>query len=360
MRGSKKLRVLFLGDTSGASTAAHYYTNLVRLGHTVYPFNPDPFKPRSWLERWEMRASKKPPAAAVAATNAEVLRLCAENQFDLVFSMAQNYVSAQTLSEIRSVSKVSPILVYHSHDNNFSPGVLKPQGFEAIMRAYDVVFTTKSMNVEKYQALGQPQAYYLPSAFEPAVHHPISDTYSRFERDKFAVTFVGTYDRSREPLLDAVGWKNLHVWGDHWKKFPRFEHQRSNIYPKAVYFFEYSDILSHSQVVLGLLREEAGDRHTQRTFEIPACGALQIAPRNEEILSYFKEDKEIVCFSSNEELTSKVEFYLKHESKRREIAKKGLDRVLKGKHTYLDRVQSILKIAAKARAGSGERIKRAA
>ena len=157
------------------------------------------------------------------------------------------------------------------------------------------------------------------------------------------VSFVGTYDRSRDALINAVGWHQLKVWGSHWKKFSEYSVHSNQIHNGAVYYFEYADILSHSRISLGLLREEAEDRHTQRTFEIPACGSLQLAPRKPELLSFFEEDKEIVCFDSPEELREKVEFYLKHPKTRDAIAKRGYQRVLEDGHTYGDRVATILK-----------------
>jgi spore maturation protein CgeB len=344
MKPSKGLRVLFLGDTSSTSTSIHYVSSLIKLDHSVYQFNSDPWHRLNWMERWNLRLNKRVPSSVTERISHELIEICRKNQFDLIFAMGQNFLSALTLNQMRRVSKFPPKLAFHSHDNVFSPGVLKSNHFMAALQTYDQVFTTKSQNVEKYRALGQGRTHYIPSAYEPSVHHPIADNYSRFNKDQFEITFVGTYDKSRVVQLDAVGWNHLHVWGDFWKKYEGYESRMNRIHPHAVYHQEYSDILSHSQCVLGLLREEAGDLHTQRTFEIPACGVLQIAPRNDEILSFFKEDKEIVCFKTNEELQDKTQFYLKRPEKRLEIAKKGFERVMKGKHTYLDRMSEIIKV----------------
>lgn len=47
-----------------------------------------------------------------------------------------------------------------------------------------------------------------------------------------------------------------------------------------------------------------------RAFEIPMCGGLQFASYNEELASYFEEDKEIVLYRSKEEMLDKAKFYL--------------------------------------------------
>jgi spore maturation protein CgeB len=243
---------------------------------------------------------------------------------------------------MRKASKRPPVMAYHSHDNNFSAGILKPKDFDKTLCAYDLVFTTKSQNVPRYRELGQDESHFLASAFEPSIHHPIDDRYSRYSGQSFDVTFIGTYDRSRLPFLEKAGWNRVHVWGDHWKRFPEYRKLKSRIHPRAIYDFEFADVTSHSKCALGLLREEAEDLHTTRTFEIPACGALQIAPRNEELLSFFKEEEEIVCFQSAEELKDKLDFYLRNDFKRLQIARRGHERCLRDKHTYLDRVKEIL------------------
>jgi spore maturation protein CgeB len=121
-----------------------------------------------------------------------------------------------------------------------------------------------------------------------------------------------------------------------------FHHDKQHIVPHAVYLTDFADIICRSSISLGLLREEVSDKHTQRTFEIPACGSLQIAPRNDEILSFFKEDDEIVCFDSPEELKEKVGFYLAHPASRERIARNGFKKVTSSNHTYQHRVETML------------------
>lgn len=337
------MKVLFVGSTERTALALHYFTNLVRLGHIVLPYEPDYFQSRNLYERAVIRWRRQPMAHRVERIARELTSLCQRNHFDVVFCLAENFLTAETIEAMRRASPQPPTFVYHSHDNNFSRGILCPPNFEQTLRSYDLVFTTKSQNTERYQQMGQLNSFFLPSAFEPTVHHPIEDRQSRYSGRPFEVTFIGTYDRSRLPYLEKAGWERLHVWGDHWKRFPDFKKHRRHIHPRAIYDFEFADITSHSKVALGLLREEAQDLHTTRTFEIPACGTLQLAPRNPEILTYFEEDKEIVCFESLDEMADKIEYYLTHEWQRNQIARKGYERCLRDRHTYLDRVKEIFR-----------------
>lgn len=336
------MKILFVGSTRRTALALNYFTNMVKLGHIVLPFEPDYFKPKNFIDHAIIRLRKEPNPARVRAVNQELVSLCRRNQFDMVFVMAENFLCADSIEEMKRVSNHPHVIVFHSHDNVFADTILKPKDFNKALAAYDLVFTTKSQNVKRYAELGQMDAHFLPSAFEPSIHHPIEDRYSRYAGKLFDVTFIGTYDHSRIDYLREAGWDRLNVWGDQWKKFPEFKKHRSHIHPRAIYDFEFADVTSHSKISLGLLREEACDLHTTRTFEIPACGTMQIAPRNDEVLQFFEENTEIVCFSSTDELKDKVDYYLRHEYQRSQIARRGHERCLRDKNTYLDRVKEIL------------------
>jgi spore maturation protein CgeB len=340
------MRILYFGSTRGTAGALHYFTAMVSANLQVVAYDPDYFQ-SSGVVKLVSKITKRPSPRRVEKVSEELIRLCRDNRFDVVFVMAENFLGSQTIEEARAVCKTPPIFMYHSHDNNFSDGILKPKDFWETLKAYDYVFTTKSQNVGRYKALGQEQSFFLPSAYEPMVHHPITAEKSAYTQQNLDVTFVGTYARSREPWLQAADWQRLHVWGSDWKRFPEYSDYLERIDPRPIYYFEFADVLTHSKCSLGLLREEAEDRHTQRTFEIPACGGFQLAPRNEEILSFFEENKEIVCFSSPDELKEKIDFYLKHETEREKIARAGYERCIASGHRYEDRIYQVLEIVSR-------------
>lgn len=67
-----------------------------------------------------------------------------------------------------------------------------------------------------------------------------------------------------------------------------------------------------------------------------------LSERTDEHLALFTEDKEMACFSSDEELVDKIRYYLAHDAERQRIAQAGYHRVTTGKNTYFDRLQEIL------------------
>ncbi|MFM8269626.1 MAG: glycosyltransferase [Pseudomonadota bacterium] len=335
------MRILYIGSTSPTACASYYADAAEKLGHLVFRFDPHLFECNSLLERVRVKLTKTPLKRNIFSAQEAVIRQCQSQNIDVILNLAENFLSVDFLETIKGLPH-APKIIYHSHDNNFSSGILKPNDFFESLSLYDCVFTTKSQNLQRYKMLGQQLSFFIPSAFEPRVHRPIPSSESKLGAKHFAISFVGTYDHSRDKFLKALDWEQLYVWGDRWKRYGNYRKYRTHIIPHAIYYPDFADILSHSKVTLGLLREEAQDKHTQRTFEIPACGAFQIAPRNDEILSFFEEDEEIVCFETVDELKEKVSFYLKNETERNRIAKKGYQRVLKSGHTYMDRIKTML------------------
>ena len=347
------MRILYFGSTSGTECALHYFTAFSRLGHEVLPFDPGYFRGDDPIARLAIRLRRGPSEAKRRAVGRQLAELCRRNRFDVVFVIAENFLSREDIAAARDASgRTPPHFIYHSHDNNFARGICLASDFLSTLACFDTVFTTKKRNVSRYEALGQRNAHYVPSAYEPTVHHPVPPAYRR-AAEPIDVSFVGTYAPSRLPALEAVGWERLQVWGQSWPRWSGYWAHAARITPRPIFFFELADVLSRSRISLGLLREEVEDRHTQRTFEIPACGSLQIAPRTDEILEYFDEGREIVCFDSPEELRDKVGYYLTHEKERARIAKQGHLRCVRSGHTYVDRCEEMLRIALGGRRAAG-------
>ena len=66
-----------------------------------------------------------------------------------------------------------------------------------------------------------------------------------------------------------------------------------------------------------------------------------IAPRTEEHLEYFEEDKEIACYDSNDELREKAIYYIDHDQERVKMARLAHSKVL-SRHTYIHRMQKLI------------------
>ena len=79
-----------------------------------------------------------------------------------------------------------------------------------------------------------------------------------------------------------------------------------------------------------------------RVFEGTASGALMLTDSAANGLpELFAAGKELVLFSDDEDLFSKIDYYLAHESERAAIADAGRRRT-RSEHTYAHRAQAVL------------------
>ncbi len=95
---------------------------------------------------------------------------------------------------------------------------------------------------------------------------------------------------------------------------------------KAIYGQEMIKAFRLCKIVLNFIRRQNETSHNMRTFEVPAAGAFLLTQRTQEQASFlFKEDENIACFGNIDELVKKIKFYLKLDSLRKVIAKKGFE-----------------------------------
>lgn len=82
-----------------------------------------------------------------------------------------------------------------------------------------------------------------------------------------------------------------------------------------------------------------------RIWDVLGCGGFLLTNYQAEILYYFKEGEDLVCFDSLEDLCEKVGYYLEHEEERKRIAWNGYRKV-REKHSYIERIRTILDTVA--------------
>lgn len=80
-----------------------------------------------------------------------------------------------------------------------------------------------------------------------------------------------------------------------------------------------------------------------RAFEIMGSGSFLLSNYQEDFLEFFTEGEDFAYYTDYEDLMNKTEYYLAHEKERQEIAENG-KRKIKEKHTYRQRVDTIIEI----------------
>lgn len=80
-----------------------------------------------------------------------------------------------------------------------------------------------------------------------------------------------------------------------------------------------------------------------RVWDVLGSGGFLLTNYQAEIPCYFEEGSDLVCFDGIDDLREKTGYYLAHEEERRQIAKKGYEKVKKY-HGYVTRIQQMLRM----------------
>lgn len=219
---------------------------------------------------------------------------------------------------------------------------------------YDFVFTHELGALPYYQEAGCQQVHYLPLAVNDAMFRPrqVSPQYNR------DICFIGTAFWNRVRFFDAIApylsKKKTFISGLLWNRMSHYKRLGSKVsLERCMSPEQTSAFYNASSIVINLHRSHEDSQHNHnrngiralsinpRTFDICACGALQLTDSRDDLTSFYTPGQEIVTYSSPEELVSKCEYYLKHEDERREIALRALQRTM-SEHTYTKRLSRLL------------------
>jgi len=323
------LRVLYLGENWYGSCARACCASLRRLGCHVQDVNAQTTFPQ--LRRRASRAALRFfSRALVREYNELVLDTADWFKPDLLLAFKGNYLKASTIKTLRQSG--IPTYNYYPDPSPFGYHSTFPDA----MFQYDCVFYTKlywekELFLEKFRARA-----FVPHGYDPEIHtlhtlHP--DDVADYGHD---VTVVGTYSAHKEKLLDSLlalmPSIDLAVWGSGWTESCHSARVIPTIQGHAVTGTTYAKVLNAACINLAIVEGiiyrgvRQYDETTTRTFEIPACGGFMLHERSRELLSLFREDKEVVCFDSLDELANKIAYYLAHPGERRSIARAGYER----------------------------------
>jgi spore maturation protein CgeB len=77
-----------------------------------------------------------------------------------------------------------------------------------------------------------------------------------------------------------------------------------------------------------------GNQTAARSFEIPASGTSLLAMRTEQHMKCYVEGREAEFFGNHQELVQKARYYLEHDDKRKEIARRGNKRCVSSNYSW--------------------------
>jgi spore maturation protein CgeB len=346
---SNRLSILYVGDLVEGGTTLQRLRALEQLGHRIWPVDarvPEGTSPGAMLSRISHKLFRLGipylGPLDLAQINRQILDLIRTRPFNILWLDKVLQVSARTLRCVKAMQPSCIILGYSPDDMN---GRHNQSGqFLRGLPWYDVYFTTKTYGVSELRALGCPRAYFVPNAYDPHTHRPVSLTAERRRQIGGPVGFLGAFEAERGRSIEFLASQgiDLRVYGDEGWDALRGKYPNLRIEGHAVYGNHYAEAICAFDINLCFLRRFNRDRQTTRSVEIPACGAFMLAERTEEHLDLFKEGVEAEFFSSDQELLDKVRYYLAHPDERMRIAAAGRRRCLESGYSYSDRIRSML------------------
>lgn len=218
----------------------------------------------------------------------------------------------------------------------------------------DVVFTINADCIPYYQALGIP-AFHMEFGYNPDMAIPpsklpagehlhdlalVANSYNVwnkpdiFRYQSLEILLVPLLERGYDVAIYGKEWEETFWWKD---KLISAVHCKGQI-P----FEESFRVFQSAKIILNLQNQGGNDTGaSSRTFEISGCGGFQLTARTPAVEKLFTHGKHLIMSSSPEETIKLVDYYLKHEEERLEIATQGKAEVL-AKHTYDKRVAQML------------------
>jgi spore maturation protein CgeB len=344
------MRILYLGDLAFGGTCLMRLEAMRSMGHDVtavdmYRHDLSGLSLLAYKVAYHLRRQ-----IDFTRANEQIKQLCREKPFELVWIDKGNTLRPATLADVRRqrpqavIAGYSPDDMAAKHNNTVN--------FVRSLAFHDVYFTTKTYGVAELAALGCPRVVFNGNAYDEAIHRPMTLEGPDVEKFSADLGFIGSYEQDRAEqmlFLDQQGFP-VRIHGSMWDEFPQVK--ELSIPPRAPVFNEdYTKAVCGAKINLCFLRKMNRDLQTQRSVEIPACGAFMLAERTDEHRELFEEGKEAEFFSSKQELVEKVRHYLAHPDERRRIADAGRERCLRSGYSYHDRIRQMLaEVAEIARA----------
>lgn len=248
---------------------------------------------------------------------------------------------------IQKLKKNNPCLIHFSPDPAFL--FHKSKKFNKGIKFYDYLITTKSFESDFYSRYApNSKTILVNQAYSPETHY-ISKP---FKDRKKEIVFIGHYERNRGETLQLLLNHNFPVAlaGRDWGRFVNKNKDKANFtfLGDKLYGDAYREALNDYQFSIGFLSEWIPEKHTTRTFEIPACGCILVTPSNSEISSFYDEN-EAIHYSSSQDLITKLKYWLDHEKQRNNLAARCYNRTQSSGYTHFDGIDRIFKTIAQAK-----------
>ncbi|MDF2927525.1 MAG: spore maturation protein [Paenibacillaceae bacterium] len=287
----------------------------------------------------------------IVGNPADLYRLASETRPDLVLVMNGLHVfpedHLQMIDLVRSLGLRTAIwFVDDPYFTDFTP---------QIALHYDYVFTHEIGCVDIYREAGCRQVFCLPLAVSTSIFRPMSVEIG-YHSD---ICFIGNAFPNRLQFFNQImpflaGHKTV-ILGALWNHLDRYDQLAGRIKLDWTPIDETVKYYNGAKIVINLhrgavdpvysknARQLPGRSINPRTYEMSACGVLQMTDVREDLGTFYNPGSELVTYASPAEFIERAGYYLAHEGERNRIAVRGLQRTMR-EHTFMNRLHRMFEI----------------
>lgn len=233
------------------------------------------------------------------------------------------------------------ILVSFNNDDPFSPSYTdrRWRNLRAAIPLFDAHFAFRRRNIEQYMEYGARAVALWEPFYSPWLHRPLVEDNAWVAHGKeLLFAMHAERDERRDAVLELIKADiPLRVYSWNWHKlFGKKEASALNVL-QPIWGDEYVRAIGNAMGTLCFFSKQNNDELTSRVFEIPACGGLLIAERNERIEKLFRDGEEAVLFSDVPELINRVKALRNNPDLVARIRRQGRQRLYSSRHSIADR-----------------------
>ncbi len=340
------MNIAIIGKFYVEGTGLHLSEAIEKLGHQVLKVDPELNLTEASFFSQRMRNVGITLYKEVLAKHPRIRKYTSEKIYkqlqservDLTISL-HDYLTRDEVKTIKRITK-SPVCIW------FPDALVNMKRSMFFYADYDFLFFKDLYLVDIAKAEFNINAHYLPQCCNPDKHQPVEPLEGEREFYACDITNAGNIYPSRAALLtQLMSDYNIKFWGGLpavWLNIPELD---SIVMGKVVYNSEKAKAFGAAKVVLNNLHPTEINGVNKRTFEVAACGGFQITNLKPCTADLFELNKEIVCYTTFDELKEKLHYYVdeRNELERKQIIAAGRARVL-NEHTYSHRINKILEI----------------
>lgn len=331
------MNVLLIGKFYKESFATHISETLKSMGH--YPVELEiGFKTKSETFVLNKRVDQIKRTIYSLSQNFELFRNNTRNKIekqttdlniDLIIS-CHDFLNYSDIEFLKNKLRAPTVLWFPDAISNFGRMMFLNAG-------YDYLFFKDPYIVHKLKSDYNYNVFYLPEACNPNYHKAIA--LNEQEKDKYScdITTAGNLYSSRVAFYSQLTDYNIKIWGNPAPLWLNTAKIKNMIMNEFIANEEKAKAFRGAKIVLNNLHPAEIWGVNVRTFEIAACGGFQLVSNRPGLNQLFKENEEIVSFTSINDLKIKIDYFLKHDDERKQTANAGYLRA-SNEHTYEKRL----------------------